>query len=55
VSSIFAEQKLGGKIDLLQILINPFAYVAGAEDTKLTGLISAYYITDYSRLIYSII
>jgi hypothetical protein len=29
VSSIFAEQKLGGKIDLLQIIINPFAYAAG--------------------------
>lgn len=40
VSSIFAEQKLGGKIDLLQIIINPFAYVAGDEDTKLTDSIS---------------
>jgi hypothetical protein len=40
VSSIFAEQKLGGKIDLLQIIINPFAYVAGNEDTKLTDSIS---------------
>jgi hypothetical protein len=37
VSSIFAELKLGGKIDLLQ---NPFAYVAGDEDTKLTDSIS---------------
>ena len=40
VSSIFAEQKLGGKIDLLLIIINPFAYVAGGEDTKLTDSIS---------------
>jgi hypothetical protein len=27
-------------IDLLQIIINPFAYVAGDEDTKLTDSIS---------------
>jgi hypothetical protein len=40
VSSIFAELKLGGKIDLLQIIINPFAYVSGDEDTKLTDSIS---------------
>jgi hypothetical protein len=40
VSSIFAELKLGGKIDLLQIIINPFVYVAGDEDTKLTDSIS---------------
>jgi hypothetical protein len=35
VSRIFAEQKLGGKIVLLQIIINPFAYVAGDEDTQI--------------------
>jgi hypothetical protein len=40
VSSIFVEQKLGGKIDLLQIIINPFAYVAGDEDTKFIDSIS---------------
>ena len=41
VSSIFAELKLCGKIDLLQIIINPpFAYVAGDEDTNLTDSIS---------------
>jgi hypothetical protein len=34
------DQKLGGKIDLLQIIIKPFAYVAGDEDTKLTDSIS---------------
>ena len=39
MSSIFAELKLGGKIDL-QIIINPFAYVAGDEDTNLTVSIS---------------
>jgi hypothetical protein len=39
MSSIFAELKLGRKIDL-QIIINPFAYVAGDEDTKLTDSIS---------------
>jgi hypothetical protein len=37
------EQKLGGKIDLLQIIIKPFAYVAGDEDTKLTDSISNMY------------
>ena len=40
VSSMFAELKLCGKIDLLQIIINPFAYVAGDEDTNLTDSIS---------------
>ena len=40
MSSVFAELKLCGKIDLLQIIINPFAYVAGDEDTNLTDCIS---------------
>jgi hypothetical protein len=40
VSSIFTELKLGGKIDMLQKIINPFAYVAGDEHTKLTDSIS---------------
>ena len=39
VSSIFAELKLCGKIDLLQIIINLFAYVAGDKDTNLTDSI----------------
>ena len=39
MSSIFAELKLCGKIDLLQIIINFFAYVAGDEDTNLTDSI----------------
>jgi hypothetical protein len=41
VSSIFAELKLCGKIDLLQIIINLFAYVAGHEDTNLTDSVSS--------------
>ena len=40
VGSIFTELKLGGKIDMLQKIINPFAYVAGDEHTKLTDSIS---------------
>ena len=40
MSSIFAELKLCGKINLLEIIINPFAYVAGDEDTNLTVSIS---------------
>ena len=37
---MFAELKLCGKINLLEIIINPFAYVAGDEDTNLTDSIS---------------
>ena len=40
VSSIFAELKLCRKINLLEIIINPFAYVAGDEDTNLIDSIS---------------
>jgi hypothetical protein len=39
VSSLFAKLKLCGKIDLLQIIINVFAYVAGDKDTNLTDSI----------------
>jgi hypothetical protein len=56
VSNIFAEQKLGGKIDLLQIIINPFAYmyVAGDEDTKLTDSISNSLEPICRRLLYAL-
>ena len=54
MSSIFAEQKLGGKIDLLQIIINPFAYVAGDEDTKLTDSISNSLETICRQLLYDL-
>jgi hypothetical protein len=40
VSSIFAELKLCGEMNLLQIIINPFAFVAGDQDTNLTDSIS---------------
>jgi hypothetical protein len=54
VSSVFAELKLCEKIDLLQIIINPFAYVAGDEDTNLTDSISNSLEPICRQLLYSL-
>ena len=51
---MFAELKLCGKIDLLQIIINPFAYVAGDEDTNLTDSISNSLEPICRQLLYSL-
>ena len=54
MSSIFAELKLGGKIDMLQKIINPFAYVVGDEHTKLTDSISNSLETICRQLLYDL-